>query len=84
MSTFVVQLHLKSVHRTCTLTLHSDRAEWSVQLFCRERVKTGPKIKPGVHALVCARASIMYAYVRLIVQEHRDDDTAAGLRRPLS
>lgn len=49
-STFVLQLNFKGVHGTCTLTRCSDRAERPVQLFCRERVKTGPKVTPAVHA----------------------------------
>lgn len=50
---------------------------------CENRPQ-GQSRRACVHALVHTRASIMYAYVRLIVQEHRDEDPAAGPRRPLS
>lgn len=74
MSTFVLQLNLKRVHRTSTLTLCSDRAEWSVQLFCRERVKTGPKVKPAVHACVHLCAHVHQLCMHMCVSLSRSTE----------
>lgn len=85
-STLLLQFNFKKVctERPTLASGQSRVVSPAVPQGACENRPQGQSRRACVYALVHTRASIMYAYVRLIVQEHRDEDPAAGPRRPLS